>query len=134
MTAYEKQKRYRGKMVEQGRCPRCGKESFPYHYCFYHRTFMKVHRTLRIILKDGSVTTDGKGLYCFKNKTGRKGYQIKEYDPRKLARIENRPMTNEFISELIEEALVTTGHPMTEIEINEWIKDYKIYLSLNKNS
>ena len=56
-----KQSRYRKKMQDEGRCPKCGKPSFPFNECVDHRESQAIKRQLRKSLNAGVIEIIDRG-------------------------------------------------------------------------
>lgn len=123
----DKYKRYRQKMISQGRCPKCGTESFPFHYCQKHRMVSNLNRALRQLLKLGVVVQNEQGEY---KATGQEfigvQYNIKENDRRKLPRFNYKPMDDKFIEQAIFDALTEAQRPLSDKDIENYFKKLKI--------
>lgn len=119
--------------VKEGRCPQCGKWSYPYYLCHEHRITQNIYRVLRNFEKRGwvdiQIDTDGKKM--FKWRPGADiGAKIRKYTPEAIAkmqlpRLEGKPMTDKVLEDAILKVIEENGIPMTEKEIEKGIKQLK---------
>jgi hypothetical protein len=121
-------------LAKEGRCPRCGEFSYPYYYCYKHRIYSNVQRTLRYFEKLGHVDVDRDPIdnkKRYKWKSGSKlSKKLREYSPETIAtlrlpRMKGKPMNDKVIEDAIMKVLETKQFAMTEKEINKGIRDLK---------
>lgn len=118
----------------EGKCPACGEFAFPYYYCHKCRITKNTYRVLKNFEKYGWVDIrvdplTNKKLYRWNDKAPQK--ISKNYSPESIAkmslpRLSGKPMTEDFLNEIILDVLQTNNMPLTIREIERGVKSLKL--------
>lgn len=121
----------RQRLVSEGRCPDCGKWSYPYYYCTRCRMMRNLRRVLKKFEANGWVEVsmiDGEKAYKWKK--GVNVGKLRKYSPEAIAklrlpRLKNKPLTDKLIQDSIIEVITKNGMPLTMKEIQKGFKQLK---------
>ncbi len=121
-------------MRSLGLCTRCGKSAAPYSLCDSHRAYINVSRSLRKFLKLGIVKKENnKYIFLLNYKSIPRFHNIKPNDRRKLSRINNKPIDEDILSNMLIEILQKENQPLSEAKILERYGTLKMKLETNIN-